>query len=340
MCSTASNAGGARQAARGNGSTTTTPTYSAIGLVANTSETGAVAAFNASGSTAGLVVAYNPVSVSRFSNDASPLTAFDFSSSTNEPPNNIIVSGSTAYLLTRPGGAGLFRRSITSVNATPVDGTPVTIAASGSGALTVGQSLVGTDSLVGGMSTLSSFYRLNSSTIVGSGNLGVDADNGLAAFDGTLAFAGRGNDLVAFSPTNLTAIPTVLATVTANVRTSPVLGNARTGGNPLGYAVTSTGALYVFPLTATAGSATDFGAIFSSGTVYGHPTLDCNRRPGAATATTGVLYVTNNQGRVAAIIVDSPKLLTTSGAWPKYQRTAGNAGNPDDTRFGLNPSCP
>ena len=76
------------------------------------------------------------------------------------------------------------------------------------------------------------------------------------------------------------------------------------------------------------------------GAIYAHPTLDCNRRPGAATATTGVLYVAAGSGRVAAIIVDSPKLLDATDVWPKFQRTAGNAGNTDATRFPFNPGCP
>lgn len=342
MCTNASTAGGARLAARGNGTTTTTSTSSALALVVKSAtETGAVAAFNSAGATAGSTVVYSPASTPAGVN-ASPTNAFDFALVPDHvsTANNIIVNGSTAFLLTRPGGVGLFRRTITSVNTTPVDGAAVTIAASGN-ALTMGQSLVGNEGLVGGMNTIFSFFRLNPG-IVDSSNLGVGVDNGLAVFDGTLAFVGRGDALVSFNPNNLAATPSTLASVSGNVRTSPVLGNARPGGSPLGYAVsggTTSPSLYVFPLSGTA-SAVDFGTIFSStGTVYAHPTLDCNRRAAAATSTTGVLYVANGQGRVAAVIVDSPKLLTVSGAWPKYQRTAGNAGN-TDTRFELNPGCP
>jgi hypothetical protein len=70
-------------------------------------------------------------------------------------------------------------------------------------------------------------------------------------------------------------------------------------------------------------------------------TFDCNRANPASK--TGVLYVGSSggsTGKVLSIIVDSPKLLDTMGAWPKYQRTMGNAGN-DDTYFPTNwPSCP
>jgi hypothetical protein len=39
------------------------------------------------------------------------------------------------------------------------------------------------------------------------------------------------------------------------------------------------------------------------------------------------------------VVVDSPRLLDTAGAWPKYQRTMGNAGNTDPA-FPVNWSCP
>jgi hypothetical protein len=53
----------------------------------------------------------------------------------------------------------------------------------------------------------------------------------------------------------------------------------------------------------------------------------------------GTLYVVATDGTVAAILVDSQKLSTTA-PWPKWQRTAGNAGNTDSSLFPLNPGCP
>jgi hypothetical protein len=54
-----------------------------------------------------------------------------------------------------------------------------------------------------------------------------------------------------------------------------------------------------------------------------------------------VLYVGAKNGAVEALIVDAPRLLDTAGAWPKYQRSAGNAGNDDTTNFKTNwPGCP
>ncbi len=319
-------------------------TYSALALVGKQSSTevGAVAAFSSisSSSTAGRLVVYAPNSPPEGTN-ASPTQAFDFSASTNEPPNNIIVSGSTAYLLTRPAGAGLFWRPVTGVDGnSPMSGAPLTLASTGS-ALTMGQSWVDNEALVGGMGTVHGFYRL--STAVDAGNLTVDAENGMAAYNGTQAFAGRGDALIAFNPQQLGAAGVSLAP-TSNmgaIRTSPVLGAARGTEPALGYAVNTDGRLFVFRQDGATNSTIDFGDVFTTaGLVYAHPTLDCNRRTGAASSTTGVLYVTNNQGFVVALIVDSPKLLTTPGAWPKYQRTAGNAGNPDNTRFPLNAGCP
>ena len=114
--------------------------------------------------------------------------------------------------------------------------------------------------------------------------------------------------------------------------TSPVLGDA----SEL-YAVTKAGRLYVFGVT-PAGAVTYkwHGALGGSGDVVAHPTLDCNRTRGMAP---GVLYSVSSAGLVTAVVVDSRKLATSP--WPKWQRTAANAGSlgaaPSD--FPLNPGC-
>ena len=322
--------------ARGNPATST---FAAIGLAGSPSHVGALAAFSSLVATPGLVVAYWSSASSRSTSDAAPVNAFDFSSSANEPPNNIIVNGTTAYLLTKPGNSGLFRRSITGVQpgSNLSDGTSQTIAATGSTALTFGQSAVGGDSLVGGTGSLSSIYRLGAT--VDAGNLGLDGETGMSSFSGTKAFAGRETSLVAYDPGMLAGPATTLFSGVGTIRTSPVLGAPRPNATEgLGYAVSSSGQLWVFPQDGVAFSAVAWGGVFTgANTVLAHPNLDCNRRTGSAAATTGILYVASSQGRVAAIIVDSPKLLATPGAWPRYQRTAGNAGNP---AFPLNPGCP
>ena len=114
--------------------------------------------------------------------------------------------------------------------------------------------------------------------------------------------------------------------------TSPVLGDA----SEL-YAVTKAGKLYVYGVT-SAGAVTYkwHAQLTGIADVVAHPTLDCNRTRGMAP---GVLYTVSSGGQVTAIVVDSRKLGTSP--WPKWQRSAGNAGSlgasPSD--FPLNPGC-
>jgi len=110
------------------------------------------------------------------------------------------------------------------------------------------------------------------------------------------------------------------------------------------YVVTRTGTLHVFPSSTTSGlrgasPLWSAGAFSANVTVHAHPTLDCNRLGGARTDRPGTLYIVGNGGGtgvLSSIIVDSTKLEPTA-PWPKWQRTAGNAGNP---AFPLNPGCP
>ncbi len=337
-----------QSAVGGNG---TSPTYSALGLVAKTgTEVGAIAAFNvdpSSSAASRLQVYWSSAGNEPLGAVVSNPTAFEFAlvPDSVSSANNIVVNGTEAYLLTRPAGVGLYRQTIQTVNGTPTLGTALNIATTGSGTYASGQLLVGGESLIGGMVGLQDFYRVGAGVV--PGNLTVGADNGLAAaVSPTLAFVGRGSDLVSFNPTSLGLPGVALKSAAGTIRTSPVLGKARVGqAMGLGYAVNSAGKLFVFAQdgsAAAANSASDWLNVFATGSnpVYAHPTLDCNRRAGAATSSTGILYVASGSGKVVAIVVDSPSLLDTSGAWPKYQRTAGNAGNTDNARFPLNPGCP
>jgi hypothetical protein len=136
-----------------------------------------------------------------------------------------------------------------------------------------------------------------------------------------------------FSPPGLPTGP--LGGGTEELWTSPVLGD----GNEM-YAVTKRGRFYVFA-TSTSGAVVPnwFDDLVGAGIdVVAHPNLDCNRsRPGTANMP-GVLYSVSRQGWVNAIVVDSQK-LSTSSPWPRWQRTASNAGNLDGANFALNPGC-
>lgn len=319
---------------------TNSPTYSALALVAKSpSEVGAIAAFNAA-SLASRVVIYGSASAP----DAVPGVSgstFDFAPVPASVPvaSNIVVRGSEAYFLTALAGSGLNWHPVTGLNATLAAGTAVALETGGNDCCLVGQAVLGNGSLIGG--TTVGARKLYTAPPAMSGTLGVVVDNGVPAVaSSSVAFVGRGNDLFRFNPSSLSGAGVALKSGVGVIRTSPVLAKARVGQTSgLGYAVTSLGNLVVFAQDGSADSALDWGSVFtSSSTVYAHPTLDCNRRAGAATSTTGILYVVNS-GRVSAIVVDSPSLLDTAGAWPKYQRTAGNAGN-TDARFALNPGCP
>ena len=128
--------------------------------------------------------------------------------------------------------------------------------------------------------------------------------------------------------------PTGLPSAPESLPTSPVYGSA----DQL-YAVTRGRRLYVFS-TATTGLAYAWdGLLPGSGDVVAHPTMDCNRT--WASGAPGILYALTVQGNLTAVVVDSARLNTAS-PWPKWQRTAGNAGNIGAlaTDFPLNPGCP
>lgn len=325
-------------AARGNPGT---PTYSAIALVPKSlTEVGAVASFNRLPLN-GRVVIYGASSAAEGANAAD--SGVDFAAVPNpvEVANNIIVNGTEAHLPNTITGTGMNWQSISSVNGTPVIGPSRALEGSGNDCCVSGQAFIGGTLLIGGRNLGRKVYAGSSSGVT-AGNLGGAFDNGTPAVASpSVAFIGHGTELVRFNPSDLITAGVVLKSGVNFARTSPVLGNPRADQSVgLGYAVTTAGVLLVFPQDGSTDSASDWGSPFStSASVVAHPTLDCNRRIGAATTTTGVLYLASTTS-VVAVVVDSPKLLETAGAWPKYQRTAGNAGNTDNTRFPLNPGCP
>jgi len=258
--------------------------------------------------------------------------------STTYVSRNTFISPPNAYFVARPNSSSCTTQLIEAVPSSPTAGLTQTLL-SGVACGFTAQSWTGGQVLTGGFIGALDLYRVSDMPFT-SGNLGAAVPNGASAVRGpTEAYVGRGSDLIRYNPSTLMSPGARLNPVNVDIRTSPVLGEPPLGSfEPTGYAVDSTsGELWAFPLGAPMNSATNFGVVVSGG-VRAHPTLDCNRRAGAATKRTGVLYVVSLTGRVAAIIVDSPKLLSNA-IWPKYQRTSGNAGN-TDTSFVLNPGCP
>jgi hypothetical protein len=119
------------------------------------------------------------------------------------------------------------------------------------------------------------------------------------------------------------------------LETAVVLGEKPGGAatDVLLYAVRRGGRLQVLSVTGAGVVTAEWDGVLFAGTptVYAPPTLDCGR---AAPGTPGVLYVVTTDGNLAALVVDSPRLATAP--WPRWQATAGNAGNPG---FPLNPGC-
>lgn len=133
-------------------------------------------------------------------------------------------------------------------------------------------------------------------------------------------------------------VATDITSVTPNETThgAPVLGMPVPGSSVESiYAVTSAGRLI-----AHENGATWHAPLFTdgTGTVIASPNLDCNRLQSEA-GRPGVLYVIKDNARLIAVLVDAPKLSTTS-PWPKYQKDAANSGNTDTGLFPRNPGCP
>ncbi len=250
--------------------------------------------------------------------------------------SNVVISGNTASFL-QQGSSGANWQPVTlSGLSAPTLGTPELLNPLSS--TPIGQAVSGGKSIFGAAAGLGNNSQLYIRPGAGNNNLGIaNTDKGIPVIaSATEAYIGNGNTFVRFNPANLST-STPVTTVTDTFATSAVLGAPRTTGGPSeGYVISSTGTLVAFPQgTATAHLWT---ATLGIGSVVTHPTFDCNRLN--PTSKTGILYIGSSTGKVAAIIVDSPKLLEGDGTWPKYQRSMGNAGNDDTTNFPTNWPCP
>lgn len=198
----------------------------------------------------------------------------------------------------------------------------------------------GTTSVFGGRCSSSfcgGIYRFSDGVISGTtGTTGFEY-GGLALLSDTLGYIGTSGDtnshLVTFNPGTSTAGATVGSFTVgpyAKNYATPVLGASRpSSAKRLGYAVSpvaSKGPTEIMVFDSVSGTLEWKQPLMTatSPSLVSHPTLDCSRTNPA----TGILYVPYTNGTLQAIVVDSPGLDLTA-VWPKYQRSAGNAGNMD-----------
>ncbi len=327
------------------------PTWSALALYdagmpqEGPLEVGAAVILSGGGSKPGAVSAYRPTSGCLLS--AGHLAFAQPQSSATGPlssPVNVVIAGARLYyqqLDRRIGYADLGTTLVRggSSNNTFASGTPMGLALSDAALLSaLSGAPTGAGLTVLALPTPAGFgyepmgYDTAHAPVVISNLLGSAAATMTGGGPGTawLRSTGLSPGMATFTGTGAAG---VLSPSSLALLTSPVAGN---GG--FTYAVTGAGQLYVYATTAGSGvageaprwSASVFGA---PRVVHAHPTLDCNRLEGPTRP--GTLYVTATDGSIAALIVDSTRLSATA-PWPKWQRTAGNAGNPD---FPLNPGC-
>lgn len=266
----------------------------------------------------------------------------------------VVISGMVATFVTRQPNAdyafpspGLHLRKVVDLSTgTPALNSAVATLSSSQDTLTVGQAPTAGGSVVGTFTSPRQFHY--SGSIVLSGTPAGDVEYGAASIGANgQAFFGAGARLLRTVGNNpmmnaVDLLPTPL--VDGVVRTMPVLAKPMGSRPDTGYAITTTGQLIVFDSSpaASPGAARRWSASVPgvSSAVETHMAFDCNRRNGSANTTTGILYIPFLDGNVAAIIVDSPRLEDDSAAWPKYQRSMGNAGNDDTGFFPTNWACP
>jgi hypothetical protein len=285
-------------------------------------------------------------SVSGIGNTGSPLEPLVVGGPIQTAVGVVIRQNTAQFLTLQPNSlaampsTGLFLREFAVGNQPGLDaGVQLE---TGATAYSMGQALTNSSSLVGAFGGATRMHSVATGTLTSGTPFG-PVDYGVPAIaEGGYGIVGAANAIVRFDPSSLSTGGTSVAPLGADsVKTSPVLGKAVGGRNATGYAVTGTGKLVVFDASATGTASSAWtDSVGPATSVVTHPAFDCNRRAGAARSTTGILYVPFLDGNVVAVIVDSPALMDANGAWPKYQRTSGNAGNDDTAFFPTNWPCP
>jgi hypothetical protein len=314
-------------------------TYSGLALYRPGAETFAIGSVNSVAGVSGRGCLYLPTSGSAVPFGANADLDAALVPAAAPTATNVVVSGTTASFLRHTSSGAAFVPVTLNGVMPPTVGSAQGLTTNNAGAPT-GQSRALDGNLIStrfGVDQQQVFLR--GTTSDGAGNLGSNNDKGVAAVvSNNEAYVGMDSALVRFSPSLLSANSPIETVTGDSIRTSPVLGAPRTSGAGEGYAVSGAGRLLVFSHSGTASTTLwRFPLTVAGESVNTHPAFDCNRR--RSNSGTGTLYVGTSLGNVYAVVVDSPRLLDTAGAWPKYQRTMGNAGNTDPA-FPVNWSCP
>ena len=227
-----------------------------------------------------------------------------------------LVSGSTASFLRQDTAGAWWQPATLNGTSAPTIGTPSQLTALAI-APALGQALNGNQFLIATLNSGSTKQIFGRPTAV-DGNLGSNTDKGVPALASSIeAYVGIGDALVRFNSADLTTSVLVATVSGDNIRTSPVLGAPRvSGGMAEGYAISKNGTLLAFQ-QGTGSELWRAPLIAAGDSINTHMAFDCNRAN--PTSKTGVLYVGTASGKVLSIIVDAPRLLDSSGAWPKYQ---------------------
>lgn len=279
-----------------------------------------------------------------FQQDSSTLDSFSWSSNSLPAAVNIAVHAGKASFLANNTFLGALGGCIwEEVDLGNPNATPESSQLTGLGVACVGQAVRTDAFLISSKQAAGDQVFLRADAGSEGGTLGgVTADRGVPSVASIIeAYLGQGSALVRFNPSDLDAggVGIGAALSGESVRTAPVLGDEQDGGVAAGYAISDKGTLIAFTHSnANSVELWRSKVLDSSDTIASHMAFDRNRSNCASK--TGILYLGTASGNVTAIIVDSPRLLDKVGAWPKYQRTMGNAGN-DDSFFPINwPSCP
>ncbi len=312
-------------------------TYSAIAIAEESGSNGtgtlsAVATFNAQGATLGAACMWNPAaSLARATQPMLEQIAVSSpAASDTQGVHNLMVTrpagSSNQYLIdvARIAGLAVQRRTITPPNSFDLAATVNTVASGSSSASMNGLAFIGAAApgqfgpfALAGTLAPTGLWKVSSTATASKFLDSVSAP--VVDRTGRIWSHSNGNINSTDFGTSDTSVP-----FTGSVVASPVLTQNAGGFADRIFVVNTSGTLASMKLT---DAATEWSGSTGLNSVSASPAFDCNRLAStAAKAATGILYIASGNGKLASIIVDSPK-LDIAAKWPKYQRDAFNSGN-------------